>query len=479
MNVMEPTKNTAPAAKTPATTPFKEHDDPDMNVAFAKFNSFQQTRNEGDLSSAIEHLRRVLEKERAPAGVNPSHLSLLAVFLEQRYSLTANEGDLDQAIEASCAAVKALTNEDVEERHAFFHNLRAILLRRYQKTGDAGELKKAVATMEQVREEYEKDCRQGGEAGDIRDMPRILDILLDFCVETCDVLGEPSYLDMAIEVGCAIEALDSGPARVLLNATNTLGNLYHRRYAERREARDLDLAVAVCDKTVRIVLATDIGEKLQILSFRNLAVALRQRFVSSEGQNPEDLRRAIQALCKAASSLTSAPARTGDGAGNIPGRHLILEGLRDLIRVWYEHMNVLPPVEEVLLDACPDDLRGLMPERCPGVEKAEWLFQAASQFEDRSDRGGHDHGPDDLECAVLATQWALDVTNPENPRFGNMETALRGRLRKWSDMTGKIPESEVQLIAFSHGATYIPPELAEGQLGLYVGKAYNHARNLR
>jgi hypothetical protein len=81
---------------------------------------------------------------------------------------------------------------------------------------------------------------------------------------------------------------------------------------------------------------------------------------------------------------------------------------------------------------------------------------------------------DDLEGAVLATQAAMDATSPDDPLFGTAETARRARLRKWSDATGRIPESEIQVIGLANGGTWIPPELAQGRLGLHAKKTLTY-----
>jgi hypothetical protein len=277
-----------------------------MNLAFEKFNQFQEDKNKESISSAVQYLRKALERQHSQAQDDPSHITLLSVFLAHQHHITGNDNDLDQAIKASCEAVKAPTDQDLPKRATVFHNLRVVLLRRHQRTGDAEALKRAAATMEQLRAEYAAGLDHAGPVAKIDNTPWILDILFDIHVQTWDTLREPSHLDQAIETGHAIEALDSGLAREQMNAVNTLSDLHSSHYDAQHARHDIDLAIAACEKAIRLARATHDDAAVRAAAHHNLAVALRKRFQASPATNLADLHAAIDAACRAAAAAAAA-----------------------------------------------------------------------------------------------------------------------------------------------------------------------------
>ena len=269
-----------------------------QQLAWALLLRFAERRDPADRDKALETFNAVFTRLDANSAERRCHSGIFGNELVQVYLRTAELPVLDQAIELLGVAVDqaGLGTGDVTR----LHDLAIALLRRYDRTGAANDLGRAVDTLRRVVRVLPADMRR----------PSVSDrALAEALLTSYRANGDPAQLDEAVALlglptGNVLPGSIDEPARLAV-----LGQLLTTRYLHRRDAADLDEAVGCLDEAVgcldEAVAQTPADLAIRPRRLQSLGQALRLRFLRSG--NESDVRRAITVFEQCVSATASDP----------------------------------------------------------------------------------------------------------------------------------------------------------------------------
>ncbi|KAH8879773.1 hypothetical protein GQ53DRAFT_755654 [Thozetella sp. PMI_491] len=460
----------APADRAAATEWARDQ----MADALQLLATFQISENIEDLDRAIALARTVAKDARsAPSGTvaakaRPACLNILGVLLNKRFTARQDVSSLEDSVECVREAVESFTDEDVEERSYYFFNLQAALTNRYKQTNETGHLVEAIDTAQRLT-----DRSAAGSADHVMS----LDLLRVLCTLGFESTSDPTYLDRAIQAGESLIKHGTATSKLWLTTLNEIEWLLHHKYDITGDMVHLDRAVQLSRLGVASITTWNSSPEAQVYrpsSLHNLVFSLLQRFQATN--QDEDLLAAVDAHRKALAESS--------GPEHAEFRSLLWADLHAICKAVYVHRASFELlINDIMLDAVRIIESGDGPSYrlllCgpgdvprPDQESAEymaqreaaatWLSGIAGRFELCFQRTGT---TDDIELAVTMTFQALQLAGPLHPHWGKMETGQRSRWRMWSDHVGKIPDSEIKILAIGDGGTWIPPEMLAAGTG--------------
>lgn len=444
-----------------------------MSAALRLLANFNVSEDPRDLDRAIALARAVTEDARAapPGAVErkacPACLNILAILLLKRCTACQRLDSRQESIECVCQAVEGLTDEDDSERVSYLGNLENLLVSKYNETLDGRHLVESI--------DIARRLADGSNPGTV-DHALSLDMLRQLYTRGYEHTKDPDYLDCAIRAGESLVEHGTAMQTFWFTALNETEWLLHEKFSGTQEVADLDRAVQLSRMLVASGPTLQLGEKgdeYRLLSLRNLALSLTKLYrVTGQGR---DLDAAMEAHARAL--------KAASGADNEGLLALLWSDLRTLCSAVYDREksfeNLLnaamldavhmlqsgrgPPFRYLLCgneDETSTDQGELARYKARREAAARWLSGMAGVAEAEFERAVVADA-DELEMAILLTFQAMQLAGPSHPDWGRMETARRARWRRWSDLVGKIPGSEIMVLALGDGGTWIPPEVEQ------------------
>ncbi|KAL0955782.1 hypothetical protein HGRIS_001996 [Hohenbuehelia grisea] len=255
-----------------------------QNLASALLDQYHRSAEQGDLDKAIQLLTEALGL--CPPGHLERGMSLnnLAQSLLDRYRRSGEQGDLEEAIQLLTEAL-GLCPPGHLERGMSLNNLAQSLLDRYRRSGEQGDLEEAI----QLLTEALGLCPPGHLHRDIS-LNNLAQSLLDRYRRS----GEQGDLDEAIQL--LTEALGLRPPGHLERgmSLNNLTVALRDRYRRSGEPGDLEEAIQLLTEALGLCPP---GHLERGAFLTNLAGALRDRYRGSVEQG--DLDEAIKLFAEA------------------------------------------------------------------------------------------------------------------------------------------------------------------------------------
>lgn len=347
---------------------------------------------------------------RAVAALSARHpqravlLTDLGLALRSRYEWGGDVQDLDEAVRAGRASVRA-TPADHPDRALHLSTLANSLHTRFERSGAPADIDAAVRCARAA-------VRAAPEAHP--DHALYLSNLGNALRARFERSADPGDLDEAIRTGRAAlhHAPPDDPDRPMFSGNLALA--LRVRYEQTSDAAVLQEAIALARSCVR---DTDAADPHHAMYLSNLGGALRARY--DRGGALTDLDEAIAVGRSAV-----------DTARDDPDIAMYWSNLGLALRTRYERRGSVPDLEEAVrasraaVEAAADD--------CP--EAAIYLSNLGIALRTRHEHSGD---ADDLDEAVQVTRGALEHTPDDHPDrmlyLANLATALRVRYERTAD----------------------------------------------
>jgi hypothetical protein len=251
-----------------------------LNLANALFLRYGATARQADLDEAID-IATLAKEQALDPGIGHQAERLLGMARDTRFRASGELDDLDDLALAWSAVGDSAHEEDATDRAEALAQVANTHRIRFQQTGTAGELLKAVETARQAVELL--PAQRGPREAEVLS---VLGIVLQIRFEQ---LGRRDDLDEAIRV--AEEAVAGYPAGAPSGSSclSNLSNAYRMRYMDSEEPGDLDAALSASRTAVGV---TPDGHPNLPMYMNNLAIALQLRAYAS-GQVAE-LRESLE-----------------------------------------------------------------------------------------------------------------------------------------------------------------------------------------
>ncbi|WBB52447.1 hypothetical protein [Verrucosispora sp. WMMD573] len=360
----------------PGLLPPSLHAQLDEATGIRAYRSWEQTGDPQALDEAVGLLRTACTE----GGGGPRRLSNLSSTLRQRFLLTGDRSDIDEAVVSAAEAVRRAESTD-PNRGAWLSNQGSALLARFGHSGDPADLDTAVAALRAATA-----AAPGGV---------YLSNLAAALITRHTISADSGDLTAA---QAAARAAVTGPGhddQSLADATAVLCLVLTRGYDVSGDPNILAEAITAGEQAVRL------GGGPEALT--NLAVALVNRYLMTGFV--ADLDTAVDLGRQAAADSTAA------------GQAINLSNLADTLQLRFAAgapSNVLDEAVDVAAKAVavagPDD---------PG--QVTYLANLGAAHLTRHEITGHD---DDLEAALAAARSAVDAAGPAHRARPLAETTL-------------------------------------------------------
>ena len=262
------------------------------------------TGQPGDLDEAVDAMRHAVALHDYANGA--SHQSNLSGALQRRYMRTGQERDLHEALEAAARAV-----HDAPGTASFRHNLGCAQMLKYPTTGQLADLEEALAT---GREALRSGAADGAERAAI---------LSQLGVELrarYDLTGDVANLEDSIRI--QRQAIDETADQDHIDKAirlNSLATAVGQRYGRTEELADLRASIMLNEEALR--LSPERSANL-ILFLSNYGGAMRAQYERTG--ELEDLDKAIDSIGLAFALTASADPRIYMYGNNV-GAALVLK----------------------------------------------------------------------------------------------------------------------------------------------------------
>ncbi|MET9734843.1 CHAT domain-containing protein [Streptomyces sp. NPDC006458] len=360
----------------------------------------------GELASgnAVETWRRIVRATPDDHPNRPGRLHNLAALLMERFSVTENPDDVEEAVRLGREVLR-LAPPGHPNRAVTLFNLHQALWTRFERTGEHTDLDEAI--------------RVGREAAaDLADAAveaTLLSNLRSAYWARFERSGDPADLDEAIRAGRrAVQVMPLNSADRATTVSN-VGLALLRRFERDGDDTDLEEAVQLVREAARATPVDDEGRG-QVLS--NLGVVLGTRF-KRHGVH-SDLEEATRTAREAVHGVR--PGRPDDA--------MALSNLASLLLLRFEHTG-----ERALLDQVVGLLRRGV-EATPPQDASQRAFSLANLATALLARHMHIGDLADLDEAVRAGREAVEAAPPDTSDRAAVLAALGSALESRSQRTG-------------------------------------------